>query len=246
MVKLFLNSTTDIALQIIIQEKELSFQKFKDRFNIKTRGKGSEDTRLKAIIGDLRNCGLVIKDQNNTIRPTEIALDIPLIIQKSQNPDENTYKKMMTLIDYLEDNELLIKHSILAYGKGVPSGKEFMDFLSSNFKIGSNDTSYSSAMRNFMKYMGILNEDLSYTSLGKNVYDTLSIKYNKENPIHIDELIPDFEDEENIVVINMENNGLNQLLDCKKQIILYGPPGTGKTFNTKRYAVEFLEGVFND
>lgn len=174
MVRLFLHSTTYLALQIVIEEKEVSFQKFVEIFNSKTPGKGSAEYRLNQIIGDLKSSGLVTKDKNNVIRPTEIALDIPLIIQKSQNPDEDTYNKMMVLIEYLEKNGLLIKLSILAYGKGVPSGKDFMDFINSRFKLGSIDTSYSSAMRNFMKYIGILNEDRVFTKLGEKVYAHLT------------------------------------------------------------------------
>lgn len=37
-------------------------------------------------------------------------------------------------------------------------------------------------------------------------------------------------------------NQLKYLLCKKKQIILYGPPGTGKTYNTKKIALDILEG----
>lgn len=33
---------------------------------------------------------------------------------------------------------------------------------------------------------------------------------------------------------------INQLLSTKCQIILYGPPGTGKTYNSRKFAVEFI------
>lgn len=46
--------------------------------------------------------------------------------------------------------------------------------------------------------------------------------------------------------VESSNQGVESLIEKKKQIILYGPPGTGKTFITRNLALNIIEGSTKD
>jgi len=179
---LFKNTNTHVALDIIIQNKYIKDDNaLLDLFN-KT-GYDRSLQGIKQMIYELTRCGLITRDNFNDLRPTENALTIPKISDKKNHPDESTIEKCLKLINYLENNELFIKNTIIAFSKNLESNREILDYLL-NLDVGfkSDDHSHIPAMKNFLVYLGILNETGDFTNLGSKILNYLPDEINYRLP----------------------------------------------------------------
>ncbi|NPV50672.1 MAG: EVE domain-containing protein, partial [Candidatus Methanofastidiosum sp.] len=171
------NTNTHVALDIIIQNKYIKDDNgLLDLFN-KT-GYDRSLQGIKQMIYELTRCGLITRNNFNDLRPTENALTIPKISDKKNQPDESAIEQCLKLIDYLENNELFIKNTIIAFSKNLKNNREILDYLLAldvNFK--SDDHSHIPAMKNFLVYLGILNETGDFTNLGSKILNNLLVSY---------------------------------------------------------------------
>lgn len=179
---LFKNTNTHVALDIIIQNKYIKDDnELLDLFN--KMGNDRSLQGIKQMIYELSRCGLITRNNYNDIRPTEIALTIPKILDKKNYLNQSTIEQCLKLINYLEDNELFIKNTILAFSINLKNNGEILDYLIRlNVGFKSDDQSHIPAMKNFLAYLGILDKNGDFTNLGSNILNYLSGEINYRSP----------------------------------------------------------------
>jgi hypothetical protein len=176
---LFYNTTIDLGLDIILQNKNISIEEFTKKFHKrsseerKSKQKRSPE-KINALLNELIDKELIIKE-NDILKPTAIAYSILDMEDKIDNPNNETIKKAIELIEYLEKKDLPIKESIKAFKNGKIRNKEFLQHLQQYYSFKASVNTYASATINFLKYIGILTKDRTFTKLGENINSILTI-----------------------------------------------------------------------
>jgi len=176
---LFYNTTVDLGLDIILQNKNISIEKFAKNFHDRSSKerkskKNRSPKKINALLNELIDKELIIKE-NDILKPTSIAYNILDIKNKINNPDTETIHKTIELIEYLEKKDFPIKESIKVFKQGYVKNEEFLIHLQQYYSFKASVNTYASATINFLKYIGILTNDRTFTKLGENIYSILTI-----------------------------------------------------------------------